>query len=112
MFIGKFIIKLKKETGQAPNLLEEMLKKLNLSKKDFFHQLKAKNLTGRAYNQVLEFLSDFKRVSISSYLNFLKTIKDSDELLKRLVFNSNQLVFDTFLMDLLPVKKKTVYNLS
>ena len=49
-------IKLKKETGQAPNLLEEMLKKLNLSKKDLFHQLKAKNLTGRAYNQVLEFL--------------------------------------------------------
>ena len=57
-------------------------------------------------NQVLEFLSDFKRVSISSYLNFLKTIKDSDELLKRLVFNTNQLVFDAFLMDLLPVEKK------
>ena len=57
-------------------------------------------------NQVLELLSDFKRVSTSSYLNFLKTIKDSDELLKRLIFNTNQLLFDTFLIDLLPVEKK------
>ena len=57
-------------------------------------------------NQILELLSNFKRVSTSSYLNFLKKIKGSHELLKKLVFNTNQLVFDTFLMDLLPIEKK------
>ena len=53
-------------------------------------------------HQILELVSQFKIISKLDYLNFLKRIKTSEKLLKRLVYNTNQSVFNTILIDFFP----------
>ncbi|NGX51345.1 MAG: Adenylosuccinate lyase [Chlamydiae bacterium] len=69
-------MKEKRETGRAPDLLKTLLDALGLNENALSDQLKPEKLTGRAKQQVIEFLKIEVEPILEKHLTFSTTIPD------------------------------------